>query len=242
MSYGEITFRDRNPVKRWLQQQRLVSAIKLCGCLPQEPRAICDFGAGNGELCKLLVEYYENAKLICYEPTPNLLSEAKQNLAGIDEVEFCDDIRGVAHRTFDLVFCLEVFEHLPPKETAEALRQIYDLLTSTGTIIIGVPVEVAVPAIYKGFFRMLCRYGAFDANIKNMLLSFVLRPPVNRPISEIAPGFGFHYAHMGFDYRRFKEILSVYFTVSKMSASPFAALGPWLMPEVYFVAEKTDCR
>jgi len=84
------------------------------------------------------------------------------------------------------------------------------------------------------------RYGAFDANIKNVGLSFLGHVPSNRPSSEIAPGFRFHYEHMGFDFRRYKQILSNHFKLHKVSASPFAALGSWIMPEVYFVAEKAN--
>lgn len=136
MSYSEITFRDKNPIKRWLQQQRLASAIKLCS---RSPKAICDFGAGNGELLKLLAENYPNAKLICYEPTAGLLSEAQQNLSAVAQVEFCQNIQSIKPGLLDVVFCLEVFEHLPPEETIDALQRIYDLLKPEGTIIVGVP-------------------------------------------------------------------------------------------------------
>ena len=208
----------------------------------RSPEVICDFGAGNGELCKLLAEHYQNTKLICYEPTPSLLLEARNNLSAVAEVEFCQDIRSVASGTLDVVFCLEVFEHLPPEETADALQIIYDLLKPEGTIVVGVPVEVGVPALYKGIFRMSRRYGVFDTYMKNVALSFLWHPPRNRPISEIAPGFRYHYEHMGFDFRGFKEILSSHFKLHKVSASPFAVLGTWLMPEVYFLAEKANKR
>ncbi|WP_261343080.1 hypothetical protein [Gimesia maris] len=29
MSYSDYTFQDKNPVKRWLQQRRMVSATRL---------------------------------------------------------------------------------------------------------------------------------------------------------------------------------------------------------------------
>lgn len=242
MSYAEITFGDRNLIKRWLQQQRLVSAIKSSGPLTTPPDGICDFGAGNGELCKLLAEHYQRSKIICYEPTPNLLSEARQNLISVSGVEFCHDIRSVESGTLDLVFCLEVFEHLPAKETSDALQTIYDLLKPGGKIVIGVPVEIGFPALYKGIFRMFRRYGAFDASIKNVTLSVLWHPPKIRPISEIAPGLRFHFEHMGFDFRELREKLSNYFQLDRISASPFATFGSWLMPEIYFVAEKAKAQ
>ena len=240
MSYSEITFKDRNPIKRWLQQQRLVSAVKLYSRSLRLSKTICDFGSGNGELCKLLAENYQNTKLICYEPTPSLLLEAQENLSAIDEIEFCKDIQSVAPGTIDAVFCLEVFEHLPPEETTDALQTMYDLLKPKGIIVIGVPVEIGIPALYKGLFRMSRHYGAFDTKMKNVALSFFGHPPKSRPTSEIAPGYRYHYEHMGFDFRRFKENLNNYFKLRKVSTSPFAMFGTWLMPEVYFVAAKAS--
>ncbi len=238
MSYAEITFNDKNPVKRWLQRQRLVSAIKLCGRSLYLPEAICDYGAGNGELCKLLAARYQNAKITCYEPMPQLLSEAKENLSATPNVEFCQDIRNVLPDTLDAVLCLEVFEHLPPSETRDALQTISEILKPEGILVIGVPVEIGIPALYKGVFRMFRRYNAYDANIKNVALAFLGRPPKDRPVSEIAPGLEFHHEHMGFHFRDFKQVLGNYFQLLQVSASPFTFPGTWLMPEVYFVVKK----
>lgn len=239
MSYEEITFKDKNPIKRFFQRNRLVSAVKLY-CPQQTPETICDFGAGNGELCKLLALHHPNTKLICYEPTPNLLSEAKTNLLNTANVDFCQDINNIGPENFDVVFCLEVFEHLPPKETADALQIISDLLKPGGKIIIGVPIEIGIPALYKGLFRMFRRYGAFDASIKNVILSTFGFLPQNRPTSEISPSFNYHFEHMGFDFHELKKAVSSHFTLKKTIASPFSMLGWHLMPEINFVAEKTN--
>lgn len=145
--------------------------------LPPTHEVICDFGAGNGELCKLLAEYYKNTKIICYEPTFDLLLEAHKNLKAIAQIELYQDIHNIAQGTLDAVYCLEVFEHLPPKEATEALESIRDLLKPGGMVIIGVPVEIGLPALYKGLFRMSRRYGTFDANVKNIALSFFRYPP-----------------------------------------------------------------
>lgn len=240
MSYSEITFRDRNPIKRWLQQQRLISAIKLCSHLPRVHQNILDFGAGNGELLKILYNYYSASEFICYEPTPDLLSEAKRNLNTVSGVKFCENLEYIASESLDMIFCLEVFEHLPPKETTEAFKKIHALLKPGGNVIIGVPVEIGIPALYKGLFRMTRRYGAFDANIKNIGLAFFGYPPKNRPSSEIAPGLRFHFEHMSFNFRRFKQIFRHYFDLQKTSSSPFSVLGPALMPEIYFIGKKAN--
>lgn len=179
-------------------------------------------------------------KITCYEPTPALLSEAQQNLNTFTKIEFCQNLRQVMPKKFEIVFCLEVFEHLPPEETTDALQQISDLLKPGGVIVIGVPIEIRVPALYKGIFRMLRRYGTFDANIKNVALAVLGKPPKNRSIHEITPGFKFHFEHMGFTFVHFKKTLSNYFQLRKVATSLFSVFGSWLMPEIYFIAEKVN--
>src|SRR5690606_32185921 len=117
------------------------------------------------------------------------------------------------------------------------LGQISFVLASQGSAIIGVPIEIGIPALYKGVFRIFRRFGGFDASIRNVLLAALGSPPSERPVSEIAPGFAFHPDHMGFDYRNLLAILRIQFHVKKVVASPFQFLGTWLNPEVNFLLQ-----
>jgi len=234
MNYAELTFNDRNPVKRWLQRKRLASALNLVPA-DRVPSAICDFGAGSGELCKVLRQRYPDARICCYEPTPALLAQARDNLRDLHNIEFRDDAAALAPGEFDLVFCLEVFEHLPPAQTRAAMRLMRSLLCAFGVAIIGVPVEIGPPALYKGFFRMARRLGEFDAIPMNVMLSLAGMPPRFRPVGEIAPGAHYHFHHMGFDYRMLQRELAAEFRLAKVAAGPFGPLGTVANPEVYFV-------
>jgi SAM-dependent methyltransferase len=240
MSYTEITFSDKNPIKRWLQHQRLATAVKLCRHLAYQPENICNFGSGNGELCKRLSDRYPNANVTCYEPTPNLLEEARENLHGIENIAFVGNIRSVPCGAFDVVLCLEVFEHLPVEEIKKVLGQISDLLKPGGIIVIGVPVETGIPALYKGLFRMSRRYGAFDAKFRNVSLAFLGRPPGERPLDEITPGFKYHWEHMGFDSRQFEKNLLDYFKLNKLTDGACTFIGSRLMPEAFYVVENAN--
>jgi SAM-dependent methyltransferase len=235
VSYSAITFSDRNPIKRFLQGARLSHAVKLTHKV-KTPRAILDFGAGNGELCKLLRLSYPDTRILCYEPDPLFLQEAQHNLKDTRNIELLLRLDGVEIGNLDLILCLEVFEHLPQKETIDVLSQIANMLSDHGTLIVGVPIEIGIPAIYKGLFRMTRRYGEFDAMPKNVLSCALGRPPIQRPISELRDGRHFHYHHVGFDHRRFQSVLSQHFEVQRISAAPFAPLGTLLNPEIYFMA------
>jgi len=239
MTYSDITFKDKNPIKRWLQSRRLVVASRIADGR-FNPQCVLDFGAGNGELCKLIALQFPKAKIVCYEPTPSLMAEAKENLADLPQVSFCSDLEKIADGSVELIFCLEVFEHLPETETKDTLAQFNRLLSSNGNAVIGVPVEIGIPALYKGIFRMSRRFNAFDASIKNVLLATLFSPPKDRPVSKIAPGFTFHYEHMGFDYRKLQAILHAQFRLQQVTTSPFSIFGPWLNSEVNFLVQKAN--
>lgn len=237
MSYSDITFKDKNSIKRWLQNRRLISACNAARDF-EKINCILDFGAGNGEFCKNISDQFPNAKIICYEPTPELMNEAKENLKELHQVIFCEKIEELEKNSIDLIFCLEVFEHLPEKETEDALRDFSSLLKINGKAIIGVPIEIGIPALYKGLFRMTRRFNSFDASVKNVLSATFFKPPQNRPVSEITPGFSFHFEHMGFDYRKLKLLLNSKFEIIKTITSPSKITGALLNPEIYFVIKK----
>ena len=236
MSYSEITFADRNPIKRWLQHSRLETALDLGRNLKSGVLTVCDFGAGNGELCRLLIRDFSNAKILCFEPAPSLMAEAKELLGGHPRLSFLSETTEIDSGSVDILFCLEVFEHLPVDEMQAALLDIQRILKHEGMAVIGVPVEIGVPAAYKGFFRMARRYGNFDATPRNVLSAVIGVPPKDRPVAEISPGLRFHFEHMGFDFRVFAKKLSEFFLMQKKTYSPVPLLG-FLMPEIYFVVK-----
>lgn len=239
MSYADITFHDQNPVKRLLQQHRLTDAIRLATHL-SEISVILDFGAGNGELCKRLAILFPRAQIICHEPYPDLMAEAQKNVERFKQIQFVTDIGVVSENSVDLLYCLEVFEHLPHREAEAAFSAIGSVLRDNGIAIIGVPVEIHLPALYKGIFRMTRRYGDFDATPVNILKATLGLPPADRPVREITSGYSYHFHHLGFDYRRFRDLIArKRFTILKQSASPIPALGTWLNPEVYFIIQKS---
>lgn len=238
VSYTEGVFRDRNPIKRWLQQQRLHSAIGFAQKARDEVRCVLDFGAGSGELCKHLVHAYPNATIVCYEPCSDLLEEAKLELKDLPRVEFHASFDTIPRGQADLLFCLEVFEHIPLAMRAASLAEVGALLKDDGEAVFGVPVEVGLPALYKGMFRMSRRYGAYDAKPKHVLMATLGMPPRDRPIGYLPPDVQVHNEHMGFDHRVFRKALAEQFALRKASASPFPMLGTALCPEAYFVVRK----
>lgn len=237
MSYESITFKDKNPVKRYLQRKRLLDALKLANTKGIEG-CVVDYGAGNGELCKQIEKSGYVSELICFEPAEPLMKEAQANLSGHSNIIYIRNVIDIPDNSVDCVFCLEVFEHLPVAETRYALSQIKRILKGSGIAVIGVPVEIHLSALFKGVFRMCRRYGAFDATIKHVFQATLGFPPKNRPLTEIAPNLAYHTAHMGFDYRILLGEIGREFDTQKVVASPHPLLGRWLGTELNILITK----
>lgn len=240
MTYAEITTNDRNPVKRWLQRRRFSDALAvLTNGHTTTALRILDFGAGDGELFRQMVSV-TSAELWVYEPNPSLMAEAREKLASFESVRFAEDLRFIESESFDYIFSLEVFEHLPENETASAIAEIHRLLKPAGTAVIGVPHELFLPALFKGLFRAARRYGEFDAIPKNTFKALIGRPPLQRPVAEIFPGLRYHFHHLGFDYRVLEHRLKLRFQLRRKWFSPFPILGAVLNSEVYFLLRKAQ--
>lgn len=236
MRYSEKTTNDRNPVKRFVQRRRLADALATLQHLdPGFSGHLLDFGAGGGELTGMLARRLPASNVVCYEPAPDLLEEAREGLAGLSNVELASSFEDLKGKRFGYAFCLEVFEHLPLQQTEQAIKRLNRLLTPGGTLVIGVPNELFVPALVKGIFRMTRRYGAFDARPANILKAALGRPPANRPVQRIARGFPYYMVHTGFDHRKLEKRLSETFELVHSFGSPISTASWLLSSEIYLV-------
>lgn len=239
MTYAQLTIQDKNFLKRWIQRRRLSDASRILQKLPKNSHIdILDFGAGNGELARMISNNFPHAKIICYEPNPSLYTECVANVAGLANVVCINQLSDIGAQKFDYIFCLEVFEHLPTEIIAKTTTGINTILKEQGVFVVGVPHELYLPALFKGIFRMMRRFNAYDAQPMNILRCVLGFPPPVRPIAEISAGLPYHFEHLGFDYRKLKATLTETFVFIKTFCSPIKLLGTVLNSEIYFVMRK----
>ena len=236
VTYADLTLADPNPIKRWLQRRRLVDALALGARAAPHARIILDYGAGDGALMALARARFPNAALHCFEPTPDLFAQCTARLGDAAHLHAREDT--LPTRAFDLIFCTEVFEHLPPRETDIALGAIACALKPEGVALIGVPIETGPPALAKGLFRWTRRPAAPDGRWRAILAATFGAPQDERTLSEIAPGRAYHPFHIGFDHHAFARALAARFTIVARRGSPFRFAPAWANSELHFLAQR----
>ena len=235
-TYAALTRDDPNPVKRWLQRRRLSDAFRAAGGLA--PGLLVDYGGGDGAMSAMAAERWPGCRVVCFEPEATLAGQAREMLGGVPRASVVVSEEALPEAAADLVFCTEVFEHLPAAETARALDEIGRVLKPGGLLVVGVPVEVGPPALPKGLFRMARRAGQFDARLGPILSAAMGSAPSPRETAEIAPGRFYFPHHLGFDHRRLTDEVGRRFEIVRLAGSPAPWLPVALNSEAYLTARK----
>ena len=236
-TYAELTREDANPLKRVLQRRRLADALRAGG-RNGAPESIVDYGGGDGALLRMAAGIWPQARLTCFEPWDRFAAEARAALADLPQALVVEDAAAIGNASADLVFCTEVFEHLPDAQTEDALAEIDRILAPGGRLVVGVPVELWGPALAKGLFRILRRPDEFDGQWRHVLSAAGGRAPSPRPEVPIGAGLAYHPHHAGFDHRPLLARIAARFEVERIAGSPFGVLPLGLNNELYMTARK----
>ncbi len=130
-------YSDEEAVKSYLDPgfyDRLINLLTSHG-VDYEQKRVADVGCGIGGLLSALKTRFQTQSLIGLEYSEKALEIARAEVPG---VEFCYfDIYEGSPRKFDVIFCIEVIEHLlyPDK----ALRSLVGMLDESGVALLTVP-------------------------------------------------------------------------------------------------------
>lgn len=108
---------------------------EVVAALPTGSAKILDYGAGAGTYAGMLVE--EGLRPDCLEPDPSLRSLIAAR--GLDAVA---DVEEVKPESYDLVYSLNVFEHI--EDDAQAARAILEKVRPGGRLLVYVPAFMAL--------------------------------------------------------------------------------------------------
>ena len=236
-SYADKTRRDPNPIKRFIHRDRFNTAVRVFDLLSGGMNHnVLDFGAGDGELARLLSSE-TSGEVVAYEPAPTFQGQLVQNLKTARRVRVSNTVDYLPDKGFDVIFCLEVLEHLSDESIEAVLGQFQRLLKPTGYILVSVPHEIFFPALLKGMFRMLRRRGTFDGSARNIFRA-TLGMKVTRPMSKLSDDLPYFFDHLGFDYRALEKKWAPGFSVQDRFFRPFSWLGSFVNSEVFYILRK----
>lgn len=173
--------------------------------------AWADFGCSSGFIIEEVVREGVNdfSKIKGYDHSHDLLSIARDK--GIKNTSFdFIDMNQVAepNELFGLVTCFETLEHVGDLESA--INNIINYAEVGATVIITIPNETGLPGLVKLFARSILRSNAYDDffDDKSYLtysLSLLLNKRIEGYRKSGMPGYG---PHLGFDYRKYEDIIS----------------------------------
>lgn len=130
-------YSDKETVEAYLDPgfyQRLIDLLAANG-VDYEQKRVADVGCGTGGLLTALKSKARTASLTGLEYSDKALEIARAQVPG---VEFCYfDIYEGSPRQFDVIFCVEVVEHLLHPDMA--LRNIVAMLADSGVALLTVP-------------------------------------------------------------------------------------------------------
>ena len=154
-----------DPFKKIAHGGRLQSAAKLTALSGEQK--VLDYGCGDGALFEYLEPYVPAENLYGFDP--GLLEQ--MTFVGATCYDDPDVLVSKHKGHFDVVYCMEVCEHLNFDAMCELYKNIHSVAKRDGTVIFGVPLETGLSGFLKNIYRSLRggRQGAtFGRAIKSL--------------------------------------------------------------------------
>jgi trans-aconitate methyltransferase len=109
---------SRNPISRWLIQRFFCTVVSMVSSINGPVNKILDVGCGEGILSRHLNHLWPNASITGLDIDPELLMVAKKLVPRMTCV--AGNVYAMAwdDKTYDMVCCTEVLEHLESPEQA----------------------------------------------------------------------------------------------------------------------------
>lgn len=211
-------------------------------------RRMLDYGCGDGTFLALL---YQSGVAPSVAVGADLddaqVNSCRGRLGDLPGARFerIADLSAPEHRgAYDVVVCTEVLEHVV--EVDAIVADLHRFLHDEGTLIVSVPVETGVPLVLKQMVRRIAGwrnigdYKWTTAYTWRELMAGVFagrQPHLPRPTYAGLLDVPFH-DHKGFNWKALADRIATRFTIDRVTASPFAWLGPAMATQVWFVARK----
>jgi 2-polyprenyl-3-methyl-5-hydroxy-6-metoxy-1,4-benzoquinol methylase len=232
MSYSNQTINNKSSIKRFSHKRRFQVALSLLDLKIND--SILDFGTGEGHLLKLLAEQKDVKEIVGYEPVIDMFQELSVNIENLNynNIQIIYDLESLKEKEFDYVSCFEVFEHFSKNEQNKFLEEIRKITKNDGHIIISVPLEIGLSALFKNTIRILVGQKQSNSSLKSIMKA-VFCFPDNR-IQK-----GYIHSHIGFNHNNLEELFKInQLKIIKKQYSPFKYLFGLLNSQIFYILKK----
>ena len=228
--YRDYTRNTREPLKRLAHGTRLQKAAEMVPV--DRTTRVLDYGCGDGGLLEILLEQADGANLFGFDP--HLLGEMEPAVRSrVTTFSETDALLRDHAASFDVVFCIEVCEHLSGPAREEVMANVEALMKPDGCAVFGVPIETGLSGFAKNVYR------TFKGNRQGAGLAHALRALLHVPIPRAFDEHGWTDSHLGFDHRGLeREIGGRGFAVQHRRHLPWGVLGTVLNNEIYFICSR----
>ncbi len=143
MKYADYTRNTKDPFKKIAHSRRLEQAARLSPL--SADMEILDYGCGDGALFEHLEKFVPAGNLFGFDP--ELLAQV--TFKSTTTYEDAKTLVAEHSEEFDVVYCMEVCEHLNYDAPFALFRNIRVLGKSDATVIFGIPLETGVSGFVK---------------------------------------------------------------------------------------------
>jgi 2-polyprenyl-3-methyl-5-hydroxy-6-metoxy-1,4-benzoquinol methylase len=229
LSYASYTRNTAEPLKRIAHGRRYEQLLRIIAA-PFPEDKVLDYGCGDGHLFSHLIGNVPPDRLVGYDPNGELLAQADPAVVtGSSLTTGISSLKAEHRRSFSLIYCIEVCEHLTDMALDELLENILELAAPDVRIIIGVPIETGPSGFLKAMYRTAHDHRQAASVTKAVRALFGL--PIPRNVTDVE----WYGDHTGFSHTRLREKLEDCGLVVKRSVClPFPWFGLAMNNEIYF--------
>lgn len=223
----------------WSHTRRYEKAREVV--LELAPRSLLDYGCGDGTFLTHVASFVPECVGADIERVVvNCRGRVRRHNI---QFETLDEMRR-AERSFDVVMCMEVLEHVLESDLGRTLDELRARVKVGGHVVVSVPIEIGVPLLIKQGVRRYVgwRGQAHYAQGEHYSVAELARMVFAGPESSIArPAWGdpLHHGHKGFNWHRLRRELEARFALEAVAASPVPWLGTALNSQVWFTCRRT---
>lgn len=236
-SYAEQTYASPHWIVRYPHRKRF--AVACDAILADRPRALLDYGAGDGRLLvEALRRGLESDRVVAFEPVDSYSEACRAAVAGAgfaDRVTVVGDRSALAGERFGFICCLGVLEHMPLPERRAFYAVCDATLAEGGRALIDVPVEVGPTLLVKQFGRMVLKGRPREYGWRDLARIALGGSNGDEGRFDPADTRTWIQDHHGFDYRLLREELESHFDLLGERTTPLSRLpAPFGNQEVFF--------